>query len=305
MSAQAIFRTVAREWWARYMLRGAAHYAEESWRRLEREALPVLGELELGHIGAPLILGVLRRVEARGSIEAAHKLKSHISQIMRYGIGLGLIYNNPARDLSYALTPKKSVPRAAIIDPRQAGRLALTIERYKPGIMRCALQLAALLFVRPGELRRAEWSEIEFEAAEWRIPALKMKMRRPHIVPLARQSLGALRELRVLGGQGRWLFPSRRDPARPMGGKAINQALRRAGCGPELMTAHGFRAMAATLLSERGWAGAVIERQLAHKDRNAARAAYQRSRLLAERRKMMQDWADYLDILREQALVVV
>ena len=155
---------------------------------------------------------------------------------------------------------------------------------------------AALTFVRPGELCRAEWSEIETDSLIWRIPAEKMKTKRPHIVPLSRQAQEVLHNLRVLTGKGQWLFPSRWDNTRPMGGNVLNTALRRIGYAPEVMTAHGFRAMAATILSEQGWPSEAIERQLAHVDKNQVRAAYQRSELLPERRKMIQAWADYLDL---------
>ncbi len=297
------FRFVAREWWERYMTRGAAHYAEESWQRLEREVMPALGQKPLPQIDAPMILHILRRIEARGTLVVAHKVKAHISQIMRYGIACGLIFSNPARDLTWALTPPKHTPRAAVTDPRQIGQLMQNIEAFTSPRRRCALQLAALTFVRPGELRQAEWSEMEWETASWRIPAAKMKMKRAHIVPLSRQALSVLRELQKLTGKGRWLFPSRHDPARPMGGSVLNTALRRVGWPREIMTAHGFRAMAATTLSEEGWGSEVIERQLAHVDKNQVRAAYQRSELLAERRKMMQAWADWLDMRCARAIL--
>lgn len=295
MTETALFSEVARDWWERYMLNGSVKYAEESWRRLEREVLPRLGDKPLKKITAPMILAILRRIEGRGAVVAARKVKSHVSQIMRYGIACGHIYSNPARDLGWALSPHKHTPRAAITEPRQIGLLMRDIDAYKAKKRRCSLLLAALAFVRPGELCRAEWSEIEWDAAIWRIPALKMKMKRPHIVPLSRQALDVLRELRDLTGQGRWLFPSRWDKSRPETGRVLNTALKRLGYGA-VMTAHGFRAMAATTLSEQGWPSEAIERQLAHVDKNAVRAAYQRSELLAERRKMMQAWADYLDM---------
>lgn len=296
MAAQVLFQDVAREWWERFMLRGAAHYAEESWRRLEREVMPELGRKQLAKIDAPMILGILRRIEKRGTLVTARKIKSHISQIMRYGIACGHIFSNPARDLGWALTPQKHTPRAAITEPREIGRLMRDITAFRSKKRRYALQLAALTFVRPGELCRAEWDEIEWDASIWRIPAEKMKMKRPHIVPLSRQAQDVLRDLRVLTGDKRWLFPSRWDKSRPQGGGVLNTALRRIGYGREVMTAHGFRAMAATILSEQGWPSEAIERQLAHVDRNQVRAAYQRSELLSERRKMMQAWADYLDM---------
>ncbi|MDR2056130.1 MAG: DUF4815 domain-containing protein [Desulfovibrio sp.] len=219
-----------------------------------------------------------------------------VSQVMRYGIACGLIFSNPARDLTWALTPKKHKPRAAITEPRQIGQLMKDIEHYRPKKRRYSLKLAVLTFVRPGELCRAEWSEMEWEAAVWRIPAHKMKMKRPHIVPLSRQAQDALRALQAVTGKNRWLFPSRWDKNRHEKSMVLNTALRRMGYGCEAMTAHGFRAMAATTLSEQGWPSEAIERQLAHVDKNQVRAAYQRSELLAERRKMMQAWADFLDM---------
>lgn len=296
MAESILFADVAREWWERYMLRGSTEYAEESWRRLEREVMPALGGKALKTIDAPMILTILRRVEARGTLEVVRKLKSHISQVMRYGIACGLAYSNPARDLGWALVPKKHKPRAAITEPRNIGQLMRVIEAYRSPKRRCSLKLAALTFVRPGELCQAEWSEMELDAGVWRIPAVKMKMKRPHIVPLAKQALEVLRALQAVTGQGRWLFPSRWDKSRHEDGRVLNTALRRMGYAGEVMTAHGFRAMAATTLSEEGWPSDAIERQLAHVDKNQVRAAYQRSELLAERRKMMQAWADYLDM---------
>ena len=296
MAGAAIFQNVAREWWERFMLQGNAHYAEESWQRLEREVMPKLGGKMLKKIDAPMILAILRPIEQRGTLVTARKIKSHISQIMRYGIACGHIFVNPARDLGWALTPHKCKPRAAITDPKQIGRLMRDIEAFRSKKRRASLKLAALTAVRPGELCQAEWSEIEWEAAVWRIPAPKMKTKRPHTVPLSRQALDALRELQAVTGAYRWLFPSRWDKARHEGGGVLNTALRSMGYGPDVMTAHGFRAMAATALSEQGWPSEAIERQLAHVDRNAVRAAYQRSDLLTERRKMMQAWADYLDM---------
>jgi integrase len=303
MAETVIFRVVARDWWERYMLRGNVGYAEESWRRLEREVLPRIGDKPLKKITAPMILSILRRIEKRGTLVVARKLKSHISQIMRYGIACGHIYANPARDLGWALTPHKSIPRAAITEPRQIGLLMRDIEKCRPRKRRYMLKLAALTFVRPGELCQAEWSEIEWDMGVWRIPAAKMKMKRPHSVPLARQAQETLRELRDVTGKYRWLFPSRWDKSKHEKGLVLNLALRRMGYSREKITAHGFRAMAATSLSEQGWLSETIERQLAHADKNQVRAAYQRSELLAERHKMMQAWADYLDMRMAWAIL--
>lgn len=303
MPEAILFKDVAREWWERYMLRGNKDYADESWRRLEREVMPRLGDKALKKITAPMVLTILRRIEKRGTLVTARKVKSHISQIMRYGIACGHVNGDPARDLGWALTPHKSIPRSAITEPRQIGLLMRDMDGIRSKKRRYSLKLAALTIVRPGELCQAEWVEIEWDANIWRIPSHKMKMKRPHIVPLSRQALDALRELRVVTGDGRWLFPSRWDTSRHEGGGVLNTALRRLGYGPRVMTAHGFRAMAATTLSEQGWASEVIERQLAHVDKNAVRAAYQRSDLLAERRRMMQAWADYLDMRQAWAIL--
>jgi integrase len=259
--------------------------------------------MPLPDITPPLILSVLRRIEARGTVVTAHKLKGYISQIMRYGIACGLTYSNPARDLGWAIAPARSMPRAAITEPTPVGRLMRDIEAFPRKITRCALKLAALTFVRPGELRRAEWTEIGLDAAEWRIPSAKMKMRRPHIVPLSKQAVEVLRELSGLTGSGRWLFPSVVDVGKPMSGQVVNRALRRMGYSGETMTGHGFRAMASSLLAEQGWSADAVERQLAHVERNRVRAAYHRAEHLEERRRMMQGWADYLDMRHAKAIL--
>ncbi|MDR2076033.1 MAG: tyrosine-type recombinase/integrase [Desulfovibrio sp.] len=297
----SLFRDVAKAWWDRAAGVMTEKYASEVWGRLDRDALPFLGGMPLADIDAPTVLAVLRRVEERGTIVAMRKLKSHISQIMRYGIACGIIYHDPSRDLSGALRSQKSVPMPAIIEPKQVGKLMLAIRGYSGVVTRCALLLGALTFVRPGELRRAEWAEFDLAGAEWRIPGEKMKMRRPHIVPLATQSLAVLAELEKYTLGGRFLFPSRRTASRPMSDNTINAALRYLGYAREEMCGHGFRAMASSLLAEQGWSIDAIERQLAHVEGNKVRAAYHRSEHLEERRRMMQAWADYLDSLEASA----
>lgn len=301
--AIVLFETVAREWFARWRQECVEHYAAESWRRFEREILPVLGHVPIRRVTAPMILRMLRRMESRGVRVPARKARSHVSQIMRYGIACGYVDRDPARDLAYALSPHRSEPRAALLDQRAIGGLMRDISLY-PWRQRChAMTLAVLLFVRSGELAQAEWTEISWDDALWRIPAAKMKMRRPHDVPLARQALDALRAQRRISGQCRWVFPSRRDKNRHEQGRCLTSCLRRMGYAPGELTAHGFRAMAATTLSEMGWPSEVIERQLAHADRNRVRAAYQRSELLEERRRMMQAWADWLDLRHAWAIL--
>lgn len=299
-----IFKELAREWWERNMLEdGNPAYAGESWRRLEKHLLPFIGEREVKRLTAPQFLKPIRRVEARGTPWVARKIKSHASQIMQYGIACGVVLRNPVRDLGAALKPIKSISRAAITDPRQIGSLMRDIENYyaegrtSDRVKRqCMLKLSALLFQRPGETASAAWADIEEDEAQWRIPAARMKMKRPHIVPLPRQAMAVLRILRSITGESLWLFPSRWNRSRHEDGRVLNDALRRMGYSRELMTAHGFRAMAATTLSEQGWPSEVIEHQLAHVDKNAVRAAYQRSELVTERRKLLQAWADYLDL---------
>lgn len=294
---QILFRALLREWWERYLLRGNPEYAREAWRRLEREVLPALGDKPPRKITPPMVLAILRRVEARGTLVVARKIKSHISQAMRYGIACGAVTSDPTRDLSYALTPHKSRPRPAITDHAAIGRLMAAIERFRPRRRALSLKLAALTFVRPGELATASWADISFEAALWRIPAARMKMKRPHQVPLSRQALEAFRELHTITARrSPWCFPRRGDPSHPEGAGCLTHSLRCMGYDSQTMTGHGFRAMAATILSEEGWPSEVIERQLAHIDRNQVRAAYQRSELVEERRKMLQAWADWLDL---------
>lgn len=298
-----MFGEVAAEWYARWSVQREPSYAVESWRQLEREALPWLGSTPIHKITAPQILEVLRRIEERGVRVPVSKVRGHISQIYRYAIACGYTMSDPARDLSYALMPHKSTPYAAILDPAGIGRLMRTIMECRFRQRRNALRLLALTFVRSGELASAEWSDINWDEALWRIPGHKMKMRRPHDVPLSRQALKTLRAQQELSGWGRWVWPSRWDKTRHEHGSSLTHALRRMGYKTHEMTAHGCRAMAATMLSEQGWPSDVIERQLAHVDDNRTRAAYQRSTLLVERRKMMQAWADWLDVQTAAAIL--
>jgi integrase len=295
------FRIVAREWWKKYMDGKAT--AAAAWKRLEQDALPHIGDMRLGKIDAPAVLALLRRVEGRGAVCVAYKLKSTISQVYRYAIACGMAYANPARDLSFALAPRRNRPHSALIDPKRVGCLMRDIDIYPVQATRCALKLLPLTFVRPGELRQAEWQEMDIDGAEWRIPAERMKMRRPHIVPLSRQAVSILKTLQGLTGEGRWLFPQARNRAKPMCGKTVNYALRRLGYGKDVMVGHGFRAMASSLLAEQGWSVDAIERQLAHVDGNKVRAAYHRSEHLEERRRMMQAWADWLDLRTAWAIL--
>ena len=295
------FQEVAKEWFAIFSAERSPRYSAEVWSRLEREVFPFIGSKLLADIDAPTVLSILRRTESRDAIVTMYKIKSHISQIFKYAIACGLAYADPSRDLSAALRSKPSKPMSSIIEPKEVSKLMLAITGYSRPVVRSALLLGILTFVRPGELRTAEWSEFDMEAAEWRIPAAKMKMKRPHIVPLSTQTLEVLKELQPITGHGSYLFPSIRTTSRPMSDATVNAALRALGYTREEITGHGFRAMASSLLAERSWSVDAIERQLAHVEGNKIRAAYHRSEHLEERRKMMQDWANYLDTLREQA----
>lgn len=299
-TGEVTFKDVALDWWKKFMEPNGGRYPAEVWRRMEREVFPFIGGIALPEINAPAILSILRRIESRGTIETAHKVKSYISQTMRYGIANGLIFHDPARDLTGAIAPKRNQQRAAIIDPRGVGRLMRAIYAYEgSGVVRCALKIGALTFVRPGELRTAEWADVDLNASEWRVPADKTKMKRNVlIVPLSRQAVEVLRELYLFSGHGKFLFPSIRTLDRPMSDMTVNAALRAMGFQQKEMTGHGFRAMATSLLSERGWTSDAIERQLDHVESNKIRAAYHRAEHLPERKKMMQSWADYLDELR-------
>ena len=298
------FEDVAREWFAKFSgsMGWAASHSATVIRRLERDIFPWLGSLPIGEIAPAELLTTLRRVEARGALETAHRIKQVCGQIFRYAVATGRAERDPSADLRGALPPVHGVHLAAITEPQQIGGLLRAVEQYQGTlIVRCALRLAPLVFVRPGELRQAEWSEFDLDSAEpvWRIPAAKMKSRVEHLVPLSRQAVAILRELAPLTGEGRYVFPNDRGSHRPLSENAITCALRRMDYTSDQMTAHGFRTMASTLLNELGWSSDAIERQLAHSERNEVRAAYNRAEFLGERRRMMQAWADYLDGLRQ------
>ena len=270
-------------------------------------AYPALGDRPIAEITALEVLSVLRQVEARGRYETARRLRSTCGMVFRYAVATGRAERDPSADLRGALTSPKVSHRAAIVDPVGIGALLRAIDGYDGlSVTKAALRLAPLVFVRPGELRHAEWAEFDLAAAEWRIPAAKMKMRRAHRVPLSRQALEILRDLQPITGGGRFLFPSVRSIVRPMSENTLNAALRRLGYGTDEMTAHGFRAMASTRLNEMsGWNPDAIERQLAHQEQDQVRRAYVHlAEYWPERVKMMQAWADYLDELRERGKVL-
>ncbi|MBI5018171.1 MAG: integrase arm-type DNA-binding domain-containing protein [Deltaproteobacteria bacterium] len=299
------FEAVAREWHGKQSISWAPSNAARILRRLEVDVFPIVGALPVGEVTAPALLAMIRRIEARGVLETAHRALGYSGQVMRYAVATGRADRDPSGDLQGALPPCKVTHHASITDPKAIGSLLRVVEGYEGAFTtKCALRLAPLLFVRPGELRGAEWVEVDLDTAEWRIPKGRMKMKAPHLVPLARQALAVLRELQTLTGSGKYFFPSIRSGDRCMSENTINAALRRMGYTGNEMTGHGFRSMASTLLNEQGWNRDAIERQLAHAERDNVRAAYNYAEHLPERRKMMQAWADYLDRLREGAEVL-
>jgi integrase len=298
LAAENSFEAIAREWNIKFASKWTPEHGAKILLRLEKDIFPWLGHHPIIEIAAPELLAVLRRIENRGAIETAHRTLQNCSQIFRYAIATGRAERDVSADLRGAIPPVKKRHLASITDPKAIGDLLRTLNDYNGHfVTKCALQLAPLVFVRPGELRKAEWSEFNFEIAEWRIPTEKMKMRITHIVPLSTQALAILCEIQALTGNGKYVFPSLRTLSRPMSNNAVLGALRRLGYAKDEMTGHGFRSMASTLLNEQGWNRDAIERQLAHAERNNIRAAYNYAEYLPERRKMMQHWADYLDSL--------
>jgi len=299
------FEAIAREWFAKQAPTWAASNADKVLRRLERDVFPWIGKRPVGEVTAPELLAVLRRIESRGAGDTAHRAQQNCGQVFRYAVATGRAERDPTGDLRGALAPVRKQHFPSITDTKEVGELLRALAGYEGALAtKCALRLAPLLFVRPGELRQAEWAEMDLEQAEWRIPAGKMKVRKPHLVPLSRQGVAILRELQPLTGPGRYVFPSTRTAARPMSNGTLNAALRRLGYPKDVMTAHGFRSMASTLLNEQGWNRDVIERQLAHAERDGVRAAYNYAEHLPERRRLMQHWADFLDGLTAGATVI-
>ena len=294
------FEAIAREWHTKNYASWVPAHGDQILRRLEKDIFPLIGVRPIAELKAADILKALQSIEARKAIETAHRVKLSISQVFRYAVVTGKVERDPSADLKGALESVKSGHYAALTDPKKVAGLLRAIDGYDGSfVVKCALRLAPLVFVRPGELRGAEWAEIDFDTALWSLPAEKMKMGQPHIVPLSKQALDVLHELHTLTGGGRYLFPGGRTVARPLSNNAINAALRRMGYGTDEMTGHGFRAMARTILDEvLQIRPDFIEHQLAHAVRDPNGRAYNRTAHLEERKKMMQTWADYLDGLK-------
>lgn len=305
LADQETFQLIAEEWFAQFKHTWTENTAETIISRLRKDIFPYIGSRAIREITAPELLAVIRRIESRGAVETARRDLQKCGQVFRYAVATGRAERDVAADLRGAIAPPKKRHFASIHEPKEVGELLRAIDGYNGSfVTRSALKLAPLTFVRPGELRHAEWTEIDLEAGEWRIPAARMKMREKHIVPLSRQAVEVLRELQPLTGTGRHVFPGERSYARPMSENTVLGALRRLGYEKGEMTGHGFRSMASTILHEQGWASDVVERQLAHGDRDKIRASYNFAQHLPERRRMMQAWADYLDGLKDGGKIV-
>jgi integrase len=294
------FELVAREWFSGQEATWAKSHSSKVIGRLEKDVFPWLGRKPINSITPQQILEVIRRIEARGVLETAHRSLATCGQVFRYAVATGRVERDATADLRGALPPIKRKHFAAVTEPDEVAALLRQIHGYSGSVVvRSALQLAPLVFVRPGELRMAKWADIDFNAAEWRY--VVPKTRTPHIVPLSRQAIEILREIEPLSGTGKFVFPSDRSSRgdRAMSDNAVLAALRGMGIGKDEMSGHGFRAMARTMLDEvLGYRPELIEHQLAHQVRDPNGRAYNRTKHLAERKKMMQDWADYLDRLR-------
>lgn len=313
LKSEETIEAISREWFEKFSAQWVDSHGSKILRRLERDLFPWIGKDEIKSVTPAALLTVLRKVEARGALETAHRLHQNCGQIWRYAVATGRSERDITGDLKGALPPAKPEHLGAITSPAEIAPLLHNIDEYKGSdIVRLALKLAPYVFVRPGELRHAEWTEFpnfdEEDAEEdWVIPAGKMKAKRQHVVPLSRQAIQTLAELKKISGDGKYLFPAVNSRSRCLSDTALLMALRRMGYAKNEMTAHGFRAMASTNLEQLGYDVRLIELQLAHADTNEVRAAYKRdtSKLqIKQRRAMMQHWADYLDSLRAGAQVI-
>jgi integrase len=298
------FEVVTREWIDQQMKSWVKGHGERILTRFERDIFPWIGARPIADLTAPELLTTVRRIEKRGALETAHRALGNCGQVFRYAIATGCAKRDPTGDLRGALPAVKPEHFAAITDPKRVGALMRAIDGYEGSLtVRCALRLAPQVFVRPGELRHAEWSAMDLDGGEWRYTVTKTNT--PHIVPLSSQAVAILLDLKPVTGRGRYVFSSARSSQRPMSDNAILAAMRRMGIAKDEMSGHGFRAMARTILDEvLGFRPDFIEHQLAHAVRDPNGRAYNRTAHLAERRKMMQAWADYLDKLKNGADVI-
>jgi integrase len=297
--AASSFQSVASEWHEKMKSKWSADHAGRKWHHLEKDVFPTFGGTPIKNITARELLTLFEKIQARGATDVGHRIKGICGEVFRYGIHTDRCDRDPTQDLKGVLVPKRNKNMAAITDPKGVGGLLRAIDDYQGDfVTKGALKLTPYVMLRPGELRAAEWSEIDLKKKQWKIPAVKMKMARPHLVPLSSQAVKIFKTMQPITGQGEYVFPSVRSKDRPMSENTITAALRRMGFTKEEMTAHGFRGMASTLLHENGFKSEVIEAQLAHAERNKVKAAYNHAEYLAERTEMMQKWADYLDGLK-------
>ena len=299
---QNTFELVALEWHEKQTPAWSERYAADVMKRMKRNIFPIIGSRPIMAVSAPELLALIRKIEARGTNEVAHIVRTICSSVFRYAIASGRAERDPAADLKGALQRRVRKSHAALTAPEAVGDLMNAIDNY-PGslVVRSALQLMALTFCRSGEIRRAEWKEIDFADALWRIPAEKMKMSRDHIVPLCTQAIVILERIHKYSGNDQYVFPSYNSEKKVMGKETLRAAIHRLGFEKDEMSAHGFRSMASTLLNEMNFNADWIERQLAHVPREHIRGIYNRAEYLPERRKMMQAWGDYLDELRAKS----
>lgn len=300
------FEAIALEYLKNFAVVKSVGHTARMQRRFVRDIFPFIGRLPITDVTPPMILAALRKIEARGASVTAHRARGDCGAVFRYAVQTGRVPRDITVDLRGALATAAKRHFAAITEPSEVGALLRAIESYKgtPEV-RAALKLAPLVFTRPGELRNAEWTEINLDKSEWNIPAEKMKMGFPHLVPLSVQAVTILKELQAITGRSRYVFPSARSGQRPMSDVAVLAALRRMGYSTAEMTGHGFRAMARTILDEGlGYRQDIIEHQLAHAVKDPNGRAYNRTSHLPERRKMMQAWSDYLEVLRDERKVI-
>ncbi len=296
------FKNIATEWFENRKSTWSKGNCNRTWRIIEQYLFPFIGSIHIAKVSAPELLAALRRIESRGTIDTAHRAKQLAGQIFRYAISCGLAQRDPSVDLKNALQIPKTKHLAAITTPREAGKLMVAIDNYEGSIVvKSALKLSPLLFCRPGELRHLEWSEVNFDLKRIEIPAEKMKMKEPHVIPLCHQAMDILNKLHPHTINGKYVFPGARGRNRPLSENGVRVALRTMGYDNETMTPHGFRAMARTLLDEIleyriDW----IECQLAHTVKDTNGRAYNRTSYLKQRTEMMQSWADYLDFLKAE-----
>jgi len=300
------FEAIARQWHTKFSIDWSDSHKQRIFRRLEKDVFPWIGPRQIKDITSGQLLSVIERAADRGALESAHRIHQNCGAIFRYAIATDRAKHDITLALKGSIPPAKAKHHSTITNPKEINALLNSIDGYQGEFTtRCALQLSPLLFVRPGELRNAEWSEFNLAGKEWRIPADRMKMKITHIVPLSTQAMTILRELQPLTGNEKYLFPSLRSKTRPMSENTVNAALRRLGYTKEEMTGHGFRSMASTLLNEMNYNTDAIERQLAHSEGNKVKAAYNYAEHLGIRRTMMQEWSDFLYKLKQDKNTLV